>query len=87
MPIISMFMGLMIKMYAGNREHNPPHFHAYYGGLSGIFNIKTCEYMEGNLPPKQIRHIRTWAEIHQEELMMNWELARNDEQPIKIKPL
>ena len=31
MPAISMFYGIIIKMY-NNGEHNPPHFHASYQG-------------------------------------------------------
>ena len=35
MPTISMFYGIMIRMY-NNNEHNPPHFHAQYQGHSGF---------------------------------------------------
>lgn len=31
MPIIAKFYGLVIKMYFRQSEHNPPHFHAFYG--------------------------------------------------------
>jgi len=30
MPTISMFYGVIIRMYYAPGEHNPPHFHAYY---------------------------------------------------------
>jgi len=30
MPTISMFYGIVIRMYFAPKEHNPPHFHAYY---------------------------------------------------------
>lgn len=30
MPVISMFFGIVIKMFYN--EHNPPHFHAEYQG-------------------------------------------------------
>jgi hypothetical protein len=30
MPTISFFYGIVIQMYW--RDHNPPHFHAYYQG-------------------------------------------------------
>jgi len=32
MPEISRFLGIIITMYYS--EHNPPHFHARYGGQS-----------------------------------------------------
>jgi hypothetical protein len=30
MPTISMFYGIIVRMYFAPGEHNPPHFHAYY---------------------------------------------------------
>ena len=45
MPVVSMFFGIAIKVFY--REHNPPHFHAYYQGFEGLFNINTGELMEG----------------------------------------
>jgi hypothetical protein len=30
MPTISMFYGIVIRLFLGKKEHNPPHFHAYY---------------------------------------------------------
>ncbi|MCF8020801.1 MAG: DUF4160 domain-containing protein [Vallitaleaceae bacterium] len=50
-------------------------------------HIKTCELKEGYLPKKQHKPVLAWAEIHQEELMANWEIAMNSELPIKIDPL
>ena len=74
-------------MYLGKSEHNPPHFHAYYQGMKGIFDINTGEITEGDLPLKQIKLITAWAELHKEELLANWELAKNGELPYRIEPL
>ena len=52
MPTISMFYGIIIRMFCAPEEHNPPHFHAYYGEFKAIIDIKTCELKEGNLPKK-----------------------------------
>ena len=30
MPTISMFYGIIIRMYCAPNEHNPPHIHVYY---------------------------------------------------------
>lgn len=27
MPTLSMFLGIIIRMYYGPKEHNPPHIH------------------------------------------------------------
>ena len=36
-------------MFLGKKEHNPPHFHAYYQDYKGTFDIRTGEMIEGNL--------------------------------------
>ena len=43
--------------------------------------------LEGKLPPKQIKMVQAWIEIHKEELMVDWELAVNGEDPFRIAPL
>ena len=84
MPTISMFFGILIRMF--NDEHNPPHFHAIYSGKKATFNFDG-EIVDGTLPQKQVRLIQAWTEIHREELEANWELAVDGETPFKIKPL
>jgi hypothetical protein len=43
--------------------------------------------IEGNLPKKQMKLELAWAELHQEELMHDWNLVMNGEEPFKIQPL
>ncbi len=57
MPTISMFFGIIIRIYLGKSEHNPPHFHAYYQDAKGVFDIVSCGVKEGDLPRRQIRLI------------------------------
>lgn len=85
MPAISMFYGIIIRMFNTN-EHNPPHFHAEYQGYKAIFNFEG-EITEGEMPKPQVKKIAAWAEIHKEELMANWELAMRKEALFKIDPL
>lgn len=87
MPSISMFYGIIIRMYFAPGEHNPPHFHAYYNEYKASFSIDTLELMEGDFPRKQTRLVQAWAELHQEELKADWALAMNGEVPYKIAPL
>ncbi len=87
MPTISMFFGIVIRMYLGKKEHNPPHFHAYYQGAKGIFDIHSCEMIEGDIPKKQVKLIEAWAELRKDELLADWELAQSGELPYKIDPL
>ncbi len=52
MPTLSMFFGLIIRMYYGPKEHNPPHIHVYYGEFTATVKIEDCEIAEGKLPAK-----------------------------------
>ena len=38
-------------------------------------------------PRKQTKLVLAWAELHQEDLMADWELVMNGEEPFKIQPL
>ncbi len=82
-----MFFGIVVRIYTSVAEHNPPHFHAYYQGMKGIFSINDCEMIEGNVPNKQIKLIIAWSELHKDVLLADWELAQNGETPYKIEPL
>ena len=85
MPTICMFRG--IKIYINWRDHMPPHFHAVYGGDEVIVSINDIEVIEGELPNKQQKMLLGWAALHQEELMENWEIARNKQELFPIEPL
>jgi hypothetical protein len=87
MPTISMFFGIIIRIYFAPKEHQPPHFHAYHAEHKATVDIRTCEILEGELPKKQKKLVLAWAELHQEELMANWKLVMNGENPFKINPL
>jgi hypothetical protein len=87
MPTISMFYGIIVRMYCGLGEHNPPHVHAYYQEFRGVFSLRTCEMTDGNLPSRQVRLVEAWMELHREELLADWRLASRGEAPFKIDPL
>ncbi|MGN0594829.1 MAG: DUF4160 domain-containing protein [Hominimerdicola sp.] len=84
MPTISMFYGILIRMYYD--DHNPPHIHALYGDYVACYDFDG-EVIEGTLPKKQTKLVQAWIEIHKEELIANWKLARDGEQIFKIEPL
>ena len=87
MPTISMFYGIIVRMYFAPREHPPPHIHAYYGEHKCVIDIRTTEVTEGVLPVKQRRLLEAWTQLHQDELLANWQLVMNGERPFTIKPL
>jgi len=66
MPTISMFYGIIIRLYYAPGEHNPPQFHAYYNEFKASIDIHTGEIIEGSLPPRQRKLVQAWAELHQE---------------------
>ena len=85
MPTISMFRGIKITMNWS--DHQPPHFHAAYGGDEVLVGIKDLDVIEGELPSKQLKMLLGWAAFHQDELMDNWELARRQRELFQIDPL
>jgi hypothetical protein len=88
MPIISMFYGIIIRMYLiDNQHHNIPHFHAKYAEFEASIRIEDGEMLAGELPRKQLRLVQAWTELHQDELQADWELAVAGENPYKITPL
>ncbi len=87
MPTISMFYGIIIRMYCFPGEHNSPHIHAYYQDFKAVIDIQSCEITEGELPRKQAKLVLAWTEIHKEELIADWELSSKGELPFKIDPL
>lgn len=88
MPIISMFYGIIIRMYLldGNR-HSLPHIHARYGDYEASISIIDGEILAGEIPRKQLRLVQAWIELRRDELMANWEIAMAGENPYKIDPL
>jgi hypothetical protein len=85
MPEISRFFGIIIGMFFN--EHNPPHFHARYGDSQAEIDIQTLRVIEGDLPRRAKALVLEWAEEHRDELMENWNLAREMRELKNIKPL
>lgn len=85
MPTVSMFYGIIVRMY-NNGEHNPPHFHATYQGQNATFDFEG-NLLEGRMPLKQRKLIAAWAELHKDELTANWALALEELPLYKIDPL
>ena len=85
MPEISRFFGIIIAMFFD--EHNPPHFHARYGKDGVAIEVRTLKVLEGKIPPRALGLVIEWASQHQEELLQNWDLARQNQRLNKIAPL
>ena len=88
MPTISMFYGIIVRMYYfDNQQHSTPHIHVHYQDDSAVIEIPTGTVLEGSLPPAKQKLVDAWVELRKEELMADWELAVNDDSVFKIDPL
>ena len=68
-------------------DHNPPHFHAIYGGREAQIGIVNVDFIDGSLPGRAQGMIREWAALHRPELLENWRRFHNSEAPNRIDPL
>lgn len=88
MPTISMFFGILISIFYGDDEqHHTPHIHARYQGKKASIAIDDGRLLAGDFPPRQLRMVQVWIDIHRDELMADWELAVAGEEPFRIAPL
>ena len=88
MPELARFFGIIIRMYLeAHAPHHEPHFHAYYQDHVAIYTIDPVELISGSLPKRQQRLVEAWAELHQADLLADWDLLQSGKLPKKIVPL
>ena len=88
MPELSRFYGIIIRMFSEPSErHNLAHFHAYYQEHVAVFSVSPVALVAGLIPQRQQRLIEAWAELHEEELLADWELLMEGKSPAPITPL
>ena len=63
-----------------------PHIHAEYQNNSAVVTLDG-DVLEGNLPPKKLRMVQTWIDIHKEDLEANWKLLQDGNDFFKNPPL
>ena len=85
MPRVSDFYGIAIYMYYS--DHAPPHFHAEYGGNEALFTIDTFRVLRGKVPRRVRALVVEWASLHHDELIANWNSARQGLPLQPIEPL
>ncbi|HEY5583202.1 MAG TPA: DUF4160 domain-containing protein [Ruminiclostridium sp.] len=87
MPTLSMFYGILIRMFAEfNSQHNLPHIHAKYNEYEIVITLDGT-ILEGDFPKKQLKMVEAWLAIHEDELNANWTLISSGEPYFKIEPL
>jgi hypothetical protein len=88
MPELSRFYGIIIRMFVEvGAPHHRPHFHAYYQNDVGIFSLQPVELIAGGLPKRQRRLVEAWAELHETELLADWQRLQAGRKPVPIAPL
>jgi hypothetical protein len=88
MPELSRFFGIVISMYSEiHTRHHQPHFHAYYQESSASIGFDPVEVLAGDLPRTQRRLVEAWAELHRDELIMNWRALQAGQPATPIEPL
>ena len=85
MPEIARFFGIVIKMFSD--DHNPPHFHAFYGEHEVLIDINHLAVFAGSLPPRVLGLVIEWATLHQAELLDDWTRAKDLRSLQRIAPL
>jgi hypothetical protein len=85
MPIISIFFGIVIRMFY--REHEPAHFHAEYQGQQAKFDFEG-EVIARDITSKTARQlIKEWASKNRANLEANWQNMKAGKTLERIEPL
>lgn len=88
MPEIARFFGLIITIYLeADEPHQVPHFHVRYNEFQASYSIAPITQLAGALPRRQQRLVEAWAELHQTELLENWQRVQLGQTPHHIRGL
>ena len=85
MPVVSVFFGIVIRMYY--EDHDPPHIHADYQGQRAKFDF------DGRVIAGTIRsgiarrRIAAWTTLNRPALETNWKRMRAVHPLERIEPL
>ncbi|HOT36295.1 MAG TPA: DUF4160 domain-containing protein [Candidatus Latescibacteria bacterium] len=85
MPELSRFFGITVRMYYN--DHEPPHFHVFYGDFEALIEVGSLHVFRGSLPRRAFAMVVEWAIIHREELVGAWQSARRGLAVPPIVPL
>ena len=83
-PVSHPFKKELIVVLMNYNDHAPPHVHIKYQGdvRSYRIEIQTRTWMQPGqeLPPKLKRMVEAWIAAHEDELLEQWENARQNRQ-------
>jgi hypothetical protein len=76
LPTVAYFLGIAVRMFFN--DHDPPHFHVRYQGLTARVRIADGMVIDGRLPVVVARIVKEWTALRRDALMRNWYAARSD---------
>lgn len=83
-----MFYGILIRMFFHDTDkYHVPHIHAEYQGQVAVYSIESGSVLAGELPSKKHKLVVAWIEIHQEDLLADWQLAVSGKSLFPIRGL
>jgi hypothetical protein len=86
MSVISLFYGILIRMYYDEGVHQRPHFHVQRGDESASVTFDGT-ILAGSLSTRTLKQVQQWAALHEDELTRNWSLGRAGEAFQRVDPL
>lgn len=85
MPTISLFFGIVIRMFYD--DHNPPHIHVQYQDRKALLDFRG-NILKGDLRSRTaLKLVREWIDLRYVELLEDWELAKQGKEIRTIDPL
>ena len=82
-PVSHPFKKGALVIFMNDRDHAPPHVHVKYQNdvRSYRIEIKSQEWMKSKkaLPNKLRKMVESWVEAHEQELLEQWNNARNNQ--------
>ncbi|OGQ99352.1 MAG: hypothetical protein A2284_09760 [Deltaproteobacteria bacterium RIFOXYA12_FULL_61_11] len=80
--------GNLVSIFYGDTvQHHLPHIHVRYQKHKAALAIEDGRVLAGEFPPRQLRMVQVWCDLHREELLANRELALAGDEPFRIDPL
>ena len=73
MPELSRFFGIIVRMYMEVEYRTVFPFPCVLSNDVAVFGVNPVELIAGSLPRRQTRLVEAWAELHQTELLTDWE--------------
>ncbi len=56
--------------FRDNQRHHLPHIHVRYQGEEVAISLEDGSLLEGTLPPRQLKMIQVWIDLHQDETQL-----------------